>query len=105
MKLKFLPQLFADKTVLYAGQAYGIIAAKSQEIARLAASKIKLIYTPGPRRKPMITIHDVKNSNDKTRIAKKFNWPATQSPGTFFFFIYFPSFEVYIFVAMLHKSY
>lgn len=77
----FLPKLFADGKILYAGQPYGIIAAKSQKIARLAASRVKLVFTPGPRRKPMLTVHDVRASNDKTRISKKYEWPASQSPG------------------------
>lgn len=68
---------------MYAGQAYGIIAAKTQDIARLAASKVKIVYVPQPKHKPMITVHDVRANNDKTRIVKKFDWPAKQKPGTF----------------------
>ena len=67
--------------MLYAGQPYGIIAAKSQTIAQMAASKVKLIYPKDARRKPMVTIHDVLASDDKTRVVKIVDWPAKAPPG------------------------
>ncbi|XP_008216630.2 xanthine dehydrogenase [Nasonia vitripennis] len=74
-------ELFADKEVMYAGQPYGMIVAKTQNIAQYAASKVKIVYPNGPRRKPMITVHDVIASNDKTRIMKVVDWPAKQPAG------------------------
>ncbi|XP_058788859.1 xanthine dehydrogenase/oxidase-like isoform X2 [Phymastichus coffea] len=73
--------LFADKEITYAGQAYGMIVAKSRTIAQMAASKVRIVYPEGPRRKPMVTVHDVIASNDKTRILKMFEMPAQQAPG------------------------
>lgn len=77
-------QIFANEEITYAGQAYGMIVAKSRSIAELAASRVKLVYPDGPRRKPMITVHDVIASNDKNRIVKMFEMPAQQPPGITF---------------------
>jgi xanthine dehydrogenase molybdopterin-binding subunit B len=77
----FFSQLFADKEITFAGQVYGMIVATSQKMAEYAASKVKIVYSNGPRQKPMITIRDVLASNDKTRVSKEADVPATQPAG------------------------
>ncbi|XP_011498418.1 PREDICTED: xanthine dehydrogenase/oxidase-like [Ceratosolen solmsi marchali] len=73
--------LFADKEIAFAGQIFGMIVATSQKRAEEAASKVKIIYPKGPKPKPLITVHDVIASNDKTRISKQGDIPATQPAG------------------------
>ncbi|XP_023247177.1 xanthine dehydrogenase-like [Copidosoma floridanum] len=73
--------LFAEKEIRYAGQPYGMVVADSQNLAQYAASRVKLVYTPGPQRKPIITINDAVASNDKTRISKNVDMPAQAPAG------------------------
>ncbi|KAJ8676452.1 hypothetical protein QAD02_012239 [Eretmocerus hayati] len=72
----------ADEKIEYAGQMYGIIVATSQSIAQYAASKVKLVYSEGPKQKPIVTIHDSLASNDETRVRKIQHFPAKQPAGT-----------------------
>ncbi|XP_014217161.1 xanthine dehydrogenase-like [Copidosoma floridanum] len=73
--------LFADNEVQYAGQPYGMIVAESQNIAQYAASKVSLVYKATSKRKPLITVQDVINANDKSRIKKIIELPAKEAPG------------------------
>ncbi|XP_058788820.1 xanthine dehydrogenase/oxidase-like [Phymastichus coffea] len=79
--LSYDESLFADKEITYAGQAYGMIVAKSRTIAHMAASKVSIVYPDGPRRKPMVTVRDVIANNDKMRIKKVVEIPAKQPAG------------------------
>ncbi|KAL7291951.1 hypothetical protein TKK_0014241 [Trichogramma kaykai] len=74
--------LFAENEVSYAGQPYGMIVAENQNVALYAASLVKIVYPNGPRQKPMITVHDVIASNDKTRMNCAVDWPAKEPAGT-----------------------
>ncbi|CAH1402822.1 unnamed protein product [Nezara viridula] len=60
-------ELFCREDVKYAGQPIGIIVARTQEIAVKAAKLVKIKYSS--RVKPLLTIKDVLNSGEKSRIS------------------------------------
>ena len=65
---KFPEPLFTTSEVRYAGQAVGVIVAKSQELADKAARRVKISYTN--MKKPMLTIKDVlKMGDDDGRVS------------------------------------
>ncbi|XP_018394484.1 PREDICTED: xanthine dehydrogenase/oxidase-like [Cyphomyrmex costatus] len=78
-ELTSLPEdelLFAEEDVLYAGQPIGVIVAEMHNLANEAAKLVQIKYTESPKTKPIITIEDAINANDKTRIRESVNIPA-----------------------------
>ena len=73
--------MFAETEIMYVGQPYGILVAKSQYEALDAIKKVKLIYSNGPQKRPLITVQDVLGSNDTTRLFEIMKEPASSSPG------------------------
>nr|XP_014274699.1 xanthine dehydrogenase-like isoform X2 [Halyomorpha halys] len=62
-------ELFCKEDVKYAGQPVGIIVAKTHEIAIKAAKLVKIKYSTII--KPLLTIKDVLNSGEKSRVVQK----------------------------------
>lgn len=60
------PQLFCSRDIMYAGQAIGVIIAESQELANRAAIKVNITYKN--KQKPLLTVRDVLQANDVSRI-------------------------------------
>ncbi|XP_014224706.2 xanthine dehydrogenase/oxidase-like isoform X1 [Trichogramma pretiosum] len=73
--------VFAEKEVVYVGQPYGLIVAETQAIALHAASLVKIVYSSGPKRKPILTVRDVLDRNDQTRINRIRQIPAKKPAG------------------------
>lgn len=61
-----MAQLFADQTVVYAGQIVGVVVAKTQSIANSAADKI--VVNVKQTSKPVLYEKDVVESGDQSRI-------------------------------------
>ncbi|XP_018569701.1 xanthine dehydrogenase/oxidase-like [Anoplophora glabripennis] len=60
-------ELFCSGKVQYYDQPIGIIVAKDQDVAVEAAELVEVTYSP-PKRKPYLTIKDVLNAKDKSKI-------------------------------------
>ncbi|KAG5312449.1 XDH dehydrogenase, partial [Acromyrmex insinuator] len=76
-KLMFLPEdelLFAEKDILYAGQPIGVIVAETHNIANEAAKLVEIIYSERIKN-PMISIEDVLDVKDETRIRQSVTIP------------------------------
>ncbi|XP_073971381.1 uncharacterized protein isoform X1 [Rhodnius prolixus] len=59
-------ELFCSRDIMYAGQAIGVIIAESQELANRAAIKVNITYKN--KQKPLLTVRDVLQANDVSRI-------------------------------------
>ncbi|XP_036145981.1 xanthine dehydrogenase/oxidase [Monomorium pharaonis] len=70
--------LFAEKSVLYAGQPVGVIVAETHNLANEAAKLVKINYSEILRRKPVISIEDALATHDNTRFMHSGNVPATK---------------------------
>ncbi|XP_018397763.1 PREDICTED: xanthine dehydrogenase 2-like, partial [Cyphomyrmex costatus] len=68
--------LFADKDVSYAGQPVGVIVAETHNLAIEAAKLVQIKYKESSKTKPVLSIEDAINANDKTRIRQSVNIPA-----------------------------
>nr|XP_050853429.1 uncharacterized protein LOC127065310 isoform X1 [Vespula vulgaris] len=68
--------LFADSTILYAGQPVGIIVATTNTVANEAVKKVKVTYTDALKTKPVLTIDDALATNDKSRLFQTAHNPA-----------------------------
>ncbi|KAL0109816.1 hypothetical protein PUN28_013467 [Cardiocondyla obscurior] len=68
--------IFADKSVLYAGQPVGVIAAETQNLANDAVKLVKIKYSNVLKTKPIITIKEALATQDDTRLMHSINIPA-----------------------------
>lgn len=75
-------QLFVEKEIEYAGQPIGIIVAETHDIANEAVKKVEVIYSDVLKKKPIITLQDVIESGDKSRIIQAANFPAKNKGET-----------------------
>lgn len=70
--------LFAENRTLFAGQPIGVIAAESQALANEAAAKVKVKYAEAARTKPVVSIDDALEANDRSRFVQVVDNPAQQ---------------------------
>jgi len=68
--------LFAEKEVLYAGQAIGVIAAETHNLANEAAKLVEVKYFETLKKKPVLTIEDSLVTKDDNRFMKSISIPA-----------------------------
>ena len=61
-------QLFVTGPVLYHNQPAGMIVATSLDIAERAAELVKISYAPRSNRQPVLSIRQVMQQNDMSRI-------------------------------------
>lgn len=62
-------QIFADKTIKYAGQPLGVIVADTRETALYAANKVKVQYNGLQR--PVANMKEIIKSGDKARLSEQ----------------------------------
>lgn len=63
-------ELFCSGIVLYNSQPVGVIVAKSQETAELAAEMVEITYKKS-RETPLYTVRDILRANAKNKIIKE----------------------------------
>ncbi|KAG8327493.1 hypothetical protein J6590_017924 [Homalodisca vitripennis] len=73
--------VFADKEILFAGQQVGIIVAKTQELADLAAELV-LIHCKDKKR-PVLDVREAVKNQDTSRIFLSFTKPPIPTPAVY----------------------